>query len=110
VRFDDIDIQIIISLIDTSCTTTDLAKMIFNPKTRTNLKAKNSLIYNRMKKLVDIDLIRYNSVNGTKHYILDIDKIIYGDSNVSINGTDITTGLALGIKTEKGKYILYFLD
>ena len=109
-KFDNIDIKIVISLIDASYTTTDLAKIIFNPKTRTNLKAKNSLIYSRMKKLVDIDLIRYNSVNGVKHYILDIDKIIYGDSNVSINGINLPTGLALGVKTEKGKYKLFYLD
>lgn len=110
-KFDSTDIKIFNAFVDNEyLTSTDIAKMIFTPKNRDEMIAKNTLISYRLKKWLKSGLIINNTVSGTKHYSLNDELITIGESFLTVDGKQIEMGNALIIDIKNNGYIIKFLD
>ena len=110
-RFDEIDLKIFNLFVESDLlTSTEIAKRIFYPKNRDELIAKNSLIDYRMKKWRKSGLIINKIINKVRHYGLNDEIITFGESHLTVNGTQINMGQALIIDLKKNGYIIKFLD
>lgn len=110
-KFDNIDSEIFNVLVENeTLTSTDIAKMLFEPQDRDELIAKNTLISYRLKKWVKSGLIIYSVIEKANHYSLNKKAITIGDSFLKVDGVEVSMGYALVINMEKNGYIVKFLD
>ena len=110
-KFDSLDIQIFHAFIENeSLTSTDIAKIIFNPKNRNELISKNTMIDYRMKKWLKSGLIINISTNKVRHYSLNDEIITFGESHLTVDGKQIDMGQALIIDLKDNGYLVKFLN
>ena len=113
--FDNIDIAIINILLDEQkYTTSQLAKLIFTPKTSIELQNTDIKIRYHLKKLVNIGIIKKTRPLNKAYYFMEIKDVIYGKGYLMVERPKdkkkfkIEFGNLFVIKGEKYSHILCF--
>lgn len=109
-KFDDIDVKMLDIFTDyESLTCTDIAKLIFNPKDRNEMIAKNSFIDYRLKQWIKNKILSVEIKEKKKLYSFNKEVITFGDSFISVDNKKIDMGLALVIDLAQNGYLVKFI-
>lgn len=112
-KLDDLDIVIIGYIYkNENVTTSDIAKAILDSEDRNELKKNDNIIRNRLKKLIDKDVVLLSQSKPT-YYNINKSKVMVGDSEIKVTNNGKSFKIDMGkclIITYDNKYLSFLIE
>ena len=90
-------------------TVCDVVKGLYGDVDRDDMIKKTNMLKYRINKWLKQKVFHVNSINGTKHYTIDMDSIWVGDCDIHLGENALQLGKALVFKMLDDSFFVHFI-